>query len=107
MQPVPAAGASVRSQGLQIGCGDNREVDLLVNMVSSSVYAVYPSGAHRTRLGLTFPIHQVINHQRPARRGEQLAQPDGSGWCIARIQINRTFDKFVVLQSRTGRKMAT
>ena len=44
MQPVPATGAGVRSQGRRIGCGDNREVDVLGNVVSDSVYAVDPSG---------------------------------------------------------------
>ena len=63
----------MRSQGRRIGCGDNREVDVLGNVVSDSVYAVDPSGAHRTRLGLTFPVNQVINHQRPSRRRKELA----------------------------------
>ena len=51
------------------------------------------------------PVHQVINHQRPARRAEQFAQADGSRWCIARVEVHRALDKFVVLDGRTGRKM--
>src|SRR5262249_11354343 len=82
-QPVPATIAGVRSQGREIGCRDNREVDVLGNVVSDSVYAVDPSSAHRTRLDLTFSVHQLIKHQRPPRRAEQFAQPDGSRWCIA------------------------
>ena len=66
-----------------MGCGHYREVDVLGNVVSDSVYAVDPSGAHRTRLGLTLPVHQMLNYQRPALSGEQFAQPDGSQWCIA------------------------
>src|SRR5262245_29168385 len=53
-EPVPATSAGVRSQGHRISCGDNREVDVLRNVVSDSVEAVDPSGAHRTRFDLTF-----------------------------------------------------
>lgn len=55
-QPAPATGARVRSQGRRIGCGDDREIDLLGNVLSDAVYAIDPCGAHRTRLGLTFPV---------------------------------------------------
>jgi hypothetical protein len=43
-------------------------------MVGDSVDAVDPGSAHRTRPGLTFPVHQVINHHRPSRRREQFAE---------------------------------
>ena len=82
-QSVPATRAGVGSQGCRIGSGDNREVDILSDVVSDSVDTVDPRGAHRTRFGLTFPVHQVIYHQRPVRCDEEIAQPDGSRWCIA------------------------
>src|SRR5215469_672037 len=95
------------SQCRRICCGDNREVGVLGNVVSDSVYAVDPSRTHRTRPGLTFPVHQVINHQRPAYRAEQFAQTDGSYWRVARIQVDWTFYEFVVLHGRTRGKMST
>ena len=43
----PATGAGVRSQGRNIGCGENREVDVWPILLSDSVYGVDPSGAQR------------------------------------------------------------
>lgn len=79
------------------------DVAAAILVVGDSVYAIDPSGAHRTRLGLTFPLHQVINQQRPAPRGERFAQSDGSRWCIDCIQVDRTLDKLVLVQRWTGR----
>src|SRR4029079_14231196 len=47
-----------------------------------------------------------IDHQRPVRGGEQFTQPDGSGWCVAGIEVSRSFQKLVIFQDSTSRKVA-
>src|SRR6185369_18074848 len=51
-QFVPTSFTSVRSQGGGIGGSDDREVNILRQVMSDTVVAIEPRSAHRTRLRL-------------------------------------------------------
>src|SRR6266852_4193885 len=74
-QLVPASFSRVRAQGRRISRGDNRQVKALREVMSNSIEAIDPGGAHWARYALLLSVHEVVNHERTIRRSEQLAQP--------------------------------
>jgi hypothetical protein len=75
-------------------------------MVADAVVAVDPHRAHRAGIGLPLSIHQVIDHDRPVRTGEQVAQADRRDRRVAGVEIRRAFLEYVVLDDRSRRKTA-
>src|SRR5207302_10240601 len=98
-QSLPASFASIRAQRGWIRRGDNRQVSILREVMSNSIVAVDPGSTHRARIDLLLSKHEVIDHQRMIRRGEQLAQLYLSYRFIAIVKRRRTFKKFVILNS--------
>jgi hypothetical protein len=65
----------VRPQRRRIGRGHDRKVEVLPEVVRDAVEAVDPLRAHRARMSLRFPVHQVVDDERPVGAREQLTCP--------------------------------
>lgn len=77
-QLVPAPRASVGAKSRQIRGSDDGEFEILNKMMSHAVRTVEPGGAHRTRLGLPFSEHEVIDDERAVGLGEKPTEADGA-----------------------------
>ena len=97
--------ASVSAQGREIGGSDNREVEILSEMVGDAVSTVEPSGAHGASLGLLFSEHEVIDDERAIGPGEELAEADGAHRRVSSVEVARTLFKLIVLDGRTFGKI--
>ena len=64
-QPVPASRAAMLSQGWRIGRSNNGDVNILGEVMSHTVQAVYKKCAHRARAGLLLSVHEVVDQQGP------------------------------------------
>src|SRR5437588_4287951 len=73
-QLVPTSVSRVRAQRGWISRRDNREVNALRDVMSNTIVAIDPSGTHWARDGFLLSIHEVVNHERTIRAGEQVAQ---------------------------------
>ena len=99
-QSVPTSFASIRAQRGWIRRGDNRQIHVLRDVMSDAIVAIDPGSAHWARIDLLLSKHEVINHQRTIRRGEQFAQTRLCYRLIAIVERPRTFKKLVVLNRR-------
>jgi glutamine cyclotransferase len=95
----------VASQSGQVRRRDDGKVDALREMMSNAIKSADPGGAHGTRLRLFFPVHEVIQNDRPSRFGEQLAEAYSADRRISNIEARSHFLKCIVLHSRTLRKL--
>src|SRR5439155_409934 len=98
---------SVCAQRGQISRGDNRQVDVLREVMGHSIEAIDPGSAHRARTRLLLSEHEVIDHQRTIRGSEQLAQPYVFCGSITIVQGRWAFKKLVILNRRTLRKSSS
>jgi len=105
-QMAPPAIAGVLSEHGRIRGGGDGEVEALCEMVGDAVVAVDPHRAHRAGRRLPLSIHQVIDHDRPVRTGEQVSQADRRDRRIAGVEIRRAFLEEIVLDDRSRRKTA-
>ena len=94
--------------GHKVRCYEELGSWSLSNLVASegerAIQAIDECRAHGTRLNLFFAKHQVIDDQRPARRGKQFAQPNAANRRIAIVQLGGAFFKGIILQRRALRK---
>src|SRR5690349_21907789 len=73
-QPVPSSVSRMRAQRGGIGSSDDRQINVLVEMVSDSIEAVDPRGTHRAGICLLLSIHKVIDYKCAIRPGKQFTQ---------------------------------
>jgi len=92
-QVIPALSASVRAQRRLICSSDDGEVDILRQVTSDTVETVDQERAHRARARLPLSVHELIDHNRAIRRGEQLTQSDRSRWGVTGVEIRQTFNE--------------
>ena len=71
-----------------------------------AVETVDPGRAHGTWPRLPLAVHEVVDHQRAVRRGEELAQADGPDRPIPRVESRRALLERVILDGRALRKLA-
>src|SRR5438270_12777986 len=69
-QAMPTAPAAMLAQGGEIGGGNDREIDILGQMIGHAVKPVDPQRAHRTRFPLTFAVHEMVQNEGPFGGGE-------------------------------------
>src|SRR6266536_2783251 len=103
-QFVPASFASIRTQRGRISSSDNCQIYILRHVMSDAIVAVDPGSAHRARIRLLLSKHEVIDHERTIRRGEQLAQPYRLCRRITSVEDCWAFNQLIVLNCCTLRK---
>jgi hypothetical protein len=96
----------VRTQGRELGGGDDREVDVLRQVAGDAAETVDPHRAHRAGRGLGLPVHEVVDDQRAPRCREQLGEPHPPG-LVAGVEVGRALDELVVLDDRPIRESPT
>ena len=69
-QAMPTAPAAMLAQGGEIGSGNDREIDILSQMMGHAVKPVDPHRAHRTCFLLTFAVHEMLQNKGAVGRGE-------------------------------------
>src|SRR6266567_7684385 len=60
---VPSSFTSVCAQRGRISRGDNRQVNVLREVMSDSIEAIDPGGTHWARIRLLPSVHEVIDHE--------------------------------------------
>jgi hypothetical protein len=91
----------VRAQRGRISRRHNRQVNVLREVMSNTIEAVDPGGTHWAGYSLLLSVHEVVNHERTIRRGEEFAQPHIFCRRIAIVKRRWTFKKLVILNRRT------
>jgi hypothetical protein len=94
------------SQRRQVGGGNNREVQILSEMVRDGIKTINPRRAHRTSLRLLFTEHEVIDDYGTIRACEKLAESYFLDRCVSCIEFRRDFFEYVVLDCRPLRQLA-
>src|SRR5436190_16156592 len=61
-QLIPISFPRVRSQRLRIGRRDDRDVDVLSQVMSDAIPTVDKERAHRAWAGVLFSVHKLIDH---------------------------------------------
>src|SRR6266581_928724 len=100
-QFIPTSFSCVRAQRGRICRRDNRQVNILREVMSNSIEAIDPGGTHWAWYGLLLSVHEVVNHERTIGRSEQLAQPHFFCRRVAIVKRRWTFKKLVILNRCT------
>src|SRR5947207_13211853 len=61
-QLIPISFSSVRSKRFRIGRRDDRDVDVLSQVMSDAIPTVDKERAHRAWAGVLFSVHKLIDH---------------------------------------------
>ena len=69
-QPVPAARASMASQAYRIRCSNDRQIEVLSEVMRDAIEAVDPRRAHWAWLCLFLAVHELIDNDRSIRSCE-------------------------------------
>ena len=94
------------AQSGDISGGDDREIEILSQVMGHAVGAVEPGSTHRARLGLPLPVHEVIDDEGAIGFGEKFAETNGAQRCVTSGEIARTFFKLIILNGSALGKMA-
>src|SRR5690349_125879 len=73
-QSVPAPRASILAQAYWISCSNDRQIEVLSEVMRNAIEAVDPRRAHRAGCRLSFSEHELVEHDRSIRRCEKLAE---------------------------------
>jgi hypothetical protein len=85
----------------RISGGDNRQVNVLRQVMSDPVEAVDPGSAHRAGIRLLLSEHEVVDHERTIRRRKQFAQTHSSDRFITFVEKRWAFQELVILNRCT------
>ena len=106
-QPVPAARASMASQVCWISCSNDRQIEVLSEVIRNAIEAVDPRRAHRAWFRLSFSEHELIEHDRSIRRSEKLAESYGSYGRVSCVESRGDLLEDVIQDGRALWKLAT
>src|SRR5687767_10240681 len=61
-QPVPTPRAGIASQAYRINCSNDRQIEVLSEVMRNAIDAVDPRRAHRAWFDLFFSEHELVEH---------------------------------------------